>query len=173
MPMKTMLAVFAAILLCACATSAPKRGPSEPVSKMKNFDYGLDLTPTNGNKKTLADFKGKNISIYYLSPKCPHCRHAMPHIEKARKALDSLGYERVNICIKYSTDDDYTNFIREEKLTGSYFKDSKRSFGEKYGTGSIPVFFTVTDSGDVTRYNFVGDTLSLQVAGEMKNCCRD
>lgn len=174
--MKTILAalaVFAAVLLCACASSAPPRGPTEPVSRMKHFDYGLELTPSNGTDKTLADYKGKKISIYYLSPKCPHCRNAMPHIEEARRALDSLGYERVNICIKYSTEEEYADFIREENLTGSCFKDDGRAFSEKYGTGSIPVFFTVNERGDVTRYNIVGDNLGPQVAGEAKNCCRD
>ena len=171
--MKMIAAMLLAVLLSACATNPRKAAPTEPVTKMKNFDYGLALTPFDGNKKKLADFRGKNISIYYLSAMCPHCRHAMPKIERARKILDSLGYERVNICIKYNTDENFTQFIREEKLTGACFKDADRKFGEKYGTGSIPVFFVVSDSGDVTRYNVVGDSLAEQVADGLKPCCTD
>ncbi len=97
----------------------------------------------------------------------------MPKIEKARKIPDSLGYERVNIRIKFSTDENFTDFIREEKLTGFHFKDVDRKFSEKYGTGSVPLFLVVNDSGDVVRYNTVGDSLSKQVAGDLQGCCRD
>ncbi|MDB5050898.1 MAG: thiol-disulfide oxidoreductase-like protein [Fibrobacteres bacterium] len=172
-PMKRIVTLLIAFVFCGCATNGQRRGPSEPVSRMSNFDYGVDVLPTDGNKKQLSDFKGKKISIYYLSPKCPHCRHAMPHIEKARKILDSAGYERINICIKYSTDEDYTNFIRDEKLTGYCFKDADRNFANKYGTGSVPVFLVVNDSGDVVRYNSVSDTLGNQVAANLNACCKD
>jgi peroxiredoxin len=167
------MAMMAAVLISGCATQPRRTGPSEPVTKMKDFDYGLELTPFNGTTKKLADFRGKNISIYYLSSVCPHCHHAMPHIEKARKILDSLGYERVNICIKFNSDEQFTNFIREEKLTGACFKDSDRRFAGKYGTGSVPVFFVINGNGDVTRYNTVGDTLAEQVAEGLKTCCKD
>lgn len=173
LPVKILVAMMIAVLFSGCATAPRLKGPTEPVTQMKNFDYGLALTPFNGNTKRLADFRGKNISIYYLSSVCPHCHAAMPKIEKARKILDSLGYERINICIKFNTDDQFTSFIREEKLTGACFKDADRNFALKYGTGSVPVFFVINDSGDVARYNSVGDTLAEQVKEGLKPCCKD
>src|SRR4051812_13886055 len=101
--MKKIILFVTILSFFGCAPTYQKKGPTEPVSKMSNFDYDLAVSPMEGNKKALSDFKGKKISIYYLSAMCPHCKYAMPKIEKARELLDSLGYEDINICIKYNT----------------------------------------------------------------------
>jgi thiol-disulfide isomerase/thioredoxin len=169
----SLLAIVVSVFtIIGCAPKPYQKTLEEGVSYLKNFDYALDLRPSIGNIKELSYFKGKRISIYYLSPRCPHCKTALPYIFEARKELESLGYESLNICIKYSSDEDFEGFVNELNVNGVNFKDENRAFSKKYGTGSVPVFFVINDSGEIIRYNKVTDSLAVQVKRDLA-CCKD
>lgn len=167
----SIMVMTISIFLVGCAQSY-KRAASEPVTHLRNFDYNLKIKPVSGNDKRLSEFKGKKISIYYLAPRCPHCKTALPNIMKARAILDSLGYESLNLGIKYSSDEELTNFINESNLRGFHFKDENRAFANKYGTGAVPVFMVVNELGEIVRYNRVSDSLPIQVNQNLQ-CCKD
>ena len=83
-------AAFALALLTACA-------PSEPVFRSTDItgaEYGktLQLTDHHGQTRTLADFKGKVITIFFGYTQCPDvCPTTLAELAEVKKALGADG----------------------------------------------------------------------------------
>nr|WP_198983911.1 SCO family protein [Herbaspirillum sp. ASV7] len=84
-----------ALLLAACATLLAACGPSQPALKFNNTDVtGLDyakdfaLTDHTGKPRTLADFKGKVVVMFFGYTQCPDvCPTTMVEMANVMKEL--------------------------------------------------------------------------------------
>ncbi|MDR6396023.1 SCO family protein [Herbaspirillum seropedicae] len=86
---------FSALLLAGCATLLAACGPSKPELKFNNTDVtGLDyakdfaLTDHTGKPRTLADFKGKVVVMFFGYTQCPDvCPTTMVEMSNVMKEL--------------------------------------------------------------------------------------
>ncbi|MBV8625349.1 MAG: SCO family protein [Herbaspirillum sp.] len=86
---------FSALLLAACATLLAACGPSKSELKFNNTDVtGLDyakdfaLTDHTGKPRTLADFKGKVVVMFFGYTQCPDvCPTTMVEMANVMKEL--------------------------------------------------------------------------------------
>ncbi|WP_044528524.1 SCO family protein [Herbaspirillum sp. B65] len=86
---------LSALLLAACATLLAACGQSKPELKFNNTDVtGLDyakdfaLTDHNGQPRTLADFKGKVVVMFFGYTQCPDvCPTTMVEMSNVMKEL--------------------------------------------------------------------------------------
>ncbi|BEV17496.1 SCO family protein [Herbaspirillum sp. DW155] len=86
---------LSALLLAGCATLLAACGQSKPELKFNNTDVtGLDyakdfaLTDHNGKPRTLADFKGKVVVMFFGYTQCPDvCPTTMAEMSNVMKEL--------------------------------------------------------------------------------------
>jgi thiol-disulfide isomerase/thioredoxin len=168
--MRNKMGLIAASILAGFALShaqplrAPVQGPAAPEppptwemdkknpNKRDHIDFALTPVPVSDEKMKFAHFSNRKLMIFYFSAKCPHCQHAYPFIQKLSDDLTAQGFTTIAIAIKYNTDDDIREFIRDYKVHVPVFHDDDRTFGENYGTGSIPLIIVVNEKGEYIRY---------------------
>lgn len=136
--------------------AAPEALPTfeldESTGKRKVMNFGLKLKPISDANMKLSHFSNRKLMIFYFSTKCPHCQHAFPHVQKLSEELAKDGFSTIAVAIKFNTEDDIRGFIREYKVHVPMFYDEDRSFGDNYGTGSIPLVLVINDKGEYIRY---------------------
>jgi thiol-disulfide isomerase/thioredoxin len=165
------------------ATAQPLRGPvqgpaapeapptwemdAKVKGKRAHVDFGLNPKPISDANMKFSHFSNRKLMIFYFSAKCPHCQHAFPYVQKLSDELTAQGFSSIAIAIKYNTEDDIRSFIRDYKVHLPVFYDEDRSFGENYGTGSIPLLMVTNEKGEYIRYKtFDADTTPKMVKAE-------
>jgi thiol-disulfide isomerase/thioredoxin len=163
-------------LASAQPTVAPVQGPEAPVKpptfeldsagKRSLIDFSVSIDPVLKPELKLSQFAHKKLIIFYFSASCPHCQHAAPFVTKISGELAKQGFSTIAIAIKNNSDDEIRTFTMDYKVFVPIFQDKAKQFGEKYGTGSIPLLFLVDEKGEYIRYKtFNGDaTLDLMRA---------
>lgn len=167
-PMRQKLVTLAATLVLgfSLATASDSKGPVQgPLApeppptfemdkkgKRAHINFALSPRPISDANLKFANFANKKLVVYYFSAKCPHCQHAIPHVQKIADELATQGFQAIAIAIKYNSEEDIRGFIRDYKVHMPVFQDEDRSFGENYGTGSIPLILMVNDKGEYIRY---------------------
>ena len=121
-------------------------------AKRDHINFALNPKPVSDANMKFSHFANRKLVIFYFSAKCPHCQHAFPHVQKVSDELATQGFTAIAIAIKYNSEDDIRGFIRDYKVHIPVFQDEDRSFGENYGTGSIPLVLMVNDKGEYIRY---------------------
>lgn len=167
--MRQKLAILATTLIAgltlaiAQSPQGPVQGPLAPeppptfekdakTGKRLHVNFALNPRPVSDAKMKLSHFANRKLIVFYFSAKCPHCQHAIPHVQKVADELAAQGFSSIAVAIKYNTDDDIRGFIRDYKVHIPVFHDEDRTFGENYGTGSIPLILMVNDKGEYIRY---------------------
>ena len=121
-------------------------------NKRDHMDFALMPKPISDANMKFSHFANRKLMVFYFSAKCPHCQHAFPYVQKLSDELTSQGFASVAIAIKYNTEDDIRSFIRDYKVHLPVFYDEDRTFGENYGTGSIPLLMVINEKGEYIRY---------------------
>jgi thiol-disulfide isomerase/thioredoxin len=168
--MRNKTAFFVASILTGFALNyaqplrAPVQGPAAPEpaptwemdpkkpGKRMHMDFALKPVPISDEKMQFAHFANRKLMVFYFSAKCPHCQHAYPYIQKLSDELTAQGFTTIAIAIKYNTEDDIRQFIRDYQVHIPVFHDDDRTFGENYGTGSIPLIIVINEKGEYIRY---------------------
>jgi thiol-disulfide isomerase/thioredoxin len=140
----------------------PVQGPQTPEppatfeldkkGKRAHVDFALNPKAISDANMKLSHFSNRKLMIFYFSAKCSHCQHAFPYVQKLGDELASQGVTTIAIAIKYNTEDDIRSFIRDYKVHVPVFYDEDRSFGENYGTGSIPLVMLINEKGEYIRH---------------------
>jgi thiol-disulfide isomerase/thioredoxin len=120
--------------------------------KPAHIDFSLAPKPISDANMKLSHFSNRKLMIFYFSAKCPHCQHAIPHVQKLADELTAKGFTSIAIAIKFNTEDDVRGFIRDYKVHMPVFQDQDQTFGNSYGTGSIPLLFVVNPKGEYIRH---------------------
>lgn len=161
-----LTASFLTGLALNIAIAQPLRGPAQgPVApeppptfeldkkgKRAHVDFALNPKPISDANMKFSHFSNRKLMVFYFSAKCPHCQHAFPYVQKLSDELTAQGFTTIAIAIKYNSEDDIRGFIRDYKVHVPVFQDEDRTFGENYGTGSIPLILVVNDKGEYIRY---------------------
>ena len=90
-----LFSLLAALSLAGCS----KSGPSFKNTDITGADYGRDfsLTDQNGKTRTLADFRGKVVVVFFGYTRCPDvCPTTLADLKVAREQLGDEG-KRVQV----------------------------------------------------------------------------
>ena len=98
------LTLAAAVLLALLVFAAGWQRSAAPVAQFRGMDltgasYGRDfrLTDPDGRERTLADFKGRAVLLYFGFTQCPDvCPTALTRAAEAKRLLGSEG-ERLQV----------------------------------------------------------------------------
>lgn len=163
------------------ATAQPLRGPvqgpqaPEPPptfeldkkGKRAHVDFALNPKAISDANMKFSHFSNRKLMVFYFSAKCPHCQHAIPFVQKLSDELTPKGFTTIAIAIKYNTEDDIRAFIRDYQVHLPVFYDEDRTFGENYGTGSIPLLMVINEKGEYIRYkSFDSETTPGMIKAE-------
>ena len=92
MNLRLLLTLASIVVLAAC--SAEKSPPSFKSIDITGAEYAqrLDLPDAEGKPRTLADFKGKVVVVFFGFTQCPDvCPTALAEIAEVKKALGADG----------------------------------------------------------------------------------
>jgi thiol-disulfide isomerase/thioredoxin len=144
------------------APAGPVQGPVAPEpaptweigkdGKLAHIDFNLTPKPISDAGMKLSHFSNRKLMVFYFSAKCSHCQHAFPYVQKLADELTAKGFTAIAIAIKFNSEDEVRGFIRDYKVRLPVFQDQDQSFGERYGTGSIPLVFLVNEKAEYIRY---------------------
>ena len=138
------------------APAAPEPPPTFELDKKTNkrahMDFNLNPKPISEMILKYSSFSNRKLLVFYFSAKCPHCQHAYPFVAKLSDELAAQGVASLALAIKFNTEDDIRGFIRDYKVHVPVFYDEDRTFGDNYGTGSIPLIVLVNEKGEYIRY---------------------
>ena len=100
-----------------------------------------------GVPKGIADRVKGETALFYFSPTCPHCQHAMPEINRlaSSKELTFLG-----VSTGASSDEEMAEFKATYKPTFDIYIDEDRSFAFAFGARSTPSLYVVKPAPDPT-----------------------
>jgi len=91
--MRFVLAVAVSLLLVGCGGDAPS-SPKFTLTDVTGVDFGrkLDLTDHNGKPRTLADFRGKVVTVFFGFTHCPDvCPTTLAEMAQVIKELGPDG----------------------------------------------------------------------------------
>jgi len=94
-------AMLAAIMLAACSPDAPKFKASDVTGTTYGRDFAL--TDHNGHPRTLADFRGKVVVLFFGYTQCPDvCPTTLAELAEAMR---QLGPDAARVQVLFATID--------------------------------------------------------------------
>ena len=137
------------------------QGKAKLGEKAPNFT----LTDTNGQERSLSDYKGRIVVIEWINPECPYVRHcyqtkAMQSAYKKVKQLDK-GVAWLAINTTPGTTAQANNmWITKYGLKYPLLLDERGKVGRSYDARRTPQMFVIDKEG-VLRYKGAIDDNSL------------
>jgi protein SCO1 len=123
-----VLALILSVSLAACQREGSSAGPAAGAAKGfaaiditgANYANQLDLTDTDGKRRSLADFKGKFTLVFFGFTQCPDvCPTTLAEMAQVKKAL---GAEGARVQVVFVT-------VDPERDTAERLKDYVGHFG--------------------------------------------
>jgi peroxiredoxin len=139
--MKTRLALIFAVL-STCAYAVPQPGDKAP-----NFS----LTDIQGQKHSLADYKGKYVVLEWNNPECPfvHKHYDSGNMQKLQQEARAKGV--VWLTINSASEGDSAQIEKflsnEHAKPTAYLQDSKGTVGQLYGAKTTPDMYVIGPDG--------------------------
>lgn len=102
---------LAALLASGCSEKPPFQGID-----ITGADYatGFNLTDHNGQKRTLQDFRGKVVVIFFGYTQCPDvCPASMTELAQAKALLGPLGDKLQGLFVSVDPERDTPGIMRE------------------------------------------------------------
>ncbi len=128
------------------AASEYSAGPSVG----SKIDSQIQLLESNGNKKTLADYKGKSLMINFWASWCGPCLVEMPALFEIQKKYQAKGFQILAINL----DDDIKDgvAILDKKFHGvpfPIFQGMKSSILKTFPVEGVPYTVLVDKAGNI------------------------
>lgn len=120
----------------------------EPLNVGDKFPYEIEVSDLNGEIRTLAEFEGKAMLLYFSSYSCKPC-------VAAKKELDNLinsGMSPVEVVgFNLDTESVWKSRGMENQVPWHDFNDLKGSYGfnTRFKTQGIPTFVIVSKEGKI------------------------
>ena len=121
-------------------------------AKKANLDF--TVADMNGQKVSLASFKGKVIVLDFWATWCPPCKAEIPGFVELQQAYGEKGLQVVGVSVD-DTPDKLKPFAEEFKmnypvLVGLDRDDLQDAYGPMWG---IPTTFVISRDGRICRKN--------------------
>jgi len=117
MNLRKLLAVFGCVLaLAACDGKPPVPKAAFASTDITGLSYGqaLELTDHTGQRRTLADYKGKVVVVFFGFTHCPDvCPTSLGELAQAKALLGDQGSRLQGIFISVDPERDTPAIMRE------------------------------------------------------------
>ena len=125
-------------------------------------DFALPVVDAKGQTNqtlTLSGLRGRVIVLEFMEPWCPHSQKMEPIMEILYKEYVDKGVVFVSVAGPYRnvTATNVSYFITRYNSTLTYVYDSSGKIFDMYQVTSIPTFFILSKSGEITA-TYVGDS---------------
>jgi peroxiredoxin len=131
------------------------------------------LTDTNGQKHSLADYKGKFVVLEWFNPDCPFVKkhYNSGNMPKLQKEYTSKGVVWLTIDSSAAGKEgnyppQYLNKFMKDKggSPTAVFTDADGQIGHLYGAQTTPHMFVVDPKGILIYQGAIDDTPSADIA---------
>lgn len=173
--MNRLLAFFLAIGLCMGLASAQLL-PAEPAAPglmtdekgtPLKMDFKIPLVGISDPGMLFQHFNQRPLVVFYFSPKCPHCQHNYPAVQKLVKEYEAKGLSAIAVSVGGVTKNDIRGFMEQQNASLTFFQDASRRFSDNYGNGYVPILYLVHENGTFIRYTEAGDTALKHLRAEL------
>jgi len=130
-----------------------------PGAVAKNFT----ATDINGNKLSLANFKGKYIIVDFWASWCIPCRHSNPHLKELYAKYHDKGFDIIGVSDDDSDDTAWRKAVAKDGIgiwhhvLRGYNSDKpalNNDINEKYGVHTLPTKILIDKNGVIVgRYD--------------------
>lgn len=140
-----ILALVAGMLLAGCSPSSTPTAPAPPQNTFQGVDITgaeyakvLSLTDADGARRTLDEFKGKVVVVFFGFTQCPDvCPTTLAELAEARRLLGADGDRVQGIFVSVDPERDTPGILK--------------SYVESFGTGFIGLRGTPDEIKAVAR----------------------
>jgi len=114
----TLAAAAVAAGLSACDGKLPGAGGGKPPFKAVDitgaeYARSLSLTDADGQRRTLADFKGKVVVVFFGYTQCPDvCPTTMAELAEVKRALGPAGARVVGVFVTVDPERDTAELLK-------------------------------------------------------------
>lgn len=128
------------------------------------------LTDVNGNERTLSDMRGKVVVMDFWATWCPHCRDAMPAMQKLHDAYADRGLEVLGINCRERLNADPAGFVRDQGVTYPILLGGNQ-ITMQYRVQGIPAFFVIDREGRLVHNQWgFSDPLEARLKEVIERC---
>jgi len=120
-----------------------KRPPRE--TKIGDPCPEWELTGSDGKIHRLSDYRGKLVVLDFWASWCPHCKNAMPAVQKMHDTYGARGVATFGLNCRDRGDVDPVAFVRGRGF--SYFVADGNEAAIAYRVGPLPSFYVIDDEG--------------------------
>ena len=120
---RSLLAAAAALVLAGCDRVPGLGGGSKPAFKaidLTGAEYGRDLslTDTEGRRRTLADFRGKIVVLFFGFTQCPDvCPSTLAELAEVKRSLGADGERVQGVFVTIDPERDTPELLKEYVTT--------------------------------------------------------
>lgn len=111
MTRRFLLSLLAVFVLAACSPEKPKFNAID----ITGADYakGIDLTDHNGQTRSLSDFKGKVVVVFFGYTQCPDvCPTTMQELSDVKRLLGADGDKLQAVFVTVDPERDTTELLK-------------------------------------------------------------
>jgi peroxiredoxin len=109
------------------------------------------LEDTGGTKRTLEDFSGKKVMLYFFSPWCSICTMTSGSVASLQEELDSTRYAVVPVALSFESISTVRDYAKKHGFTGTVLIGTKE-FMETYRINSFPTFYFISQEGKIKTH---------------------
>ncbi len=166
------LLVFGLCLGSASAQLLPQEPPAPTLmvddkGKPVKMDFKIPLQGISDPGMLFAHFSQRPLVIFYFSPKCPHCQHNYPFVQKMVKEYEAAGLQAIAVSVGSVTKNDIRGFMEQQNASLPFLQDANRQFSDNYGNGYVPVMYLVYENGTFIRYTESGDAAMKHLRADL------
>jgi thiol-disulfide isomerase/thioredoxin len=104
-----------------------------------------ELTGSDGKIHRLSDYRGKLVVLDFWASWCPHCKNAMPAVQKMHDTYSARGVAMFGLNCRDRGDVDPVAFVRGRGF--SYFVADGNETAIDYRVGALPAFYVIDGEG--------------------------
>ncbi len=101
---------------------------------------------TTGEQFSLDDMNGKVVLLDFWATWCGPCRESLPEIQRIAQRFA----DQPLVVLSISSDKDeaaWKNFIRQNNMTWTQYRDADGALGRAFGVNAIPHYFSIDTDG--------------------------
>ena len=104
------------------------------------------LTDADGVEHSMADYRGRLVVLDFWATWCPHCKNAMPTMQRLHDEYEDRGVAILGINCRERDKIDPVRFVRDRGFDYPILVDSG-TVAPRYRVQSIPAFFVIGPDG--------------------------
>ncbi|HPC47672.1 MAG TPA: TlpA family protein disulfide reductase [Deltaproteobacteria bacterium] len=157
--MRKAIMCVAAVTLVVSATVAGVRSPraaqanpSAPQASPASVEApNFILQDLSGKARSLKDYRGKVVYLYFTTTWCPYCKKDIPNLKRLHASLKGRPFEIVAVYVNESVSK-VRWFAQKYELPYTVLVDDDAQVARLYGVQGVPLRIVLDASGGVDCY---------------------